>query len=502
MDEDEIMDDSSTINNVFVNYGSGLCFDVVNKSFINDMNNNVIFNSSRTLGEYTNGGVTSFNDWNTNFGFDVNGASADPMFLDSTLVFCSSAIDNIGTPTVISSDVTGVNRSTTNPDPGAFEFSTPDKFSAGDVFSICNGDVVTITPDVSASDIIIWDGIDTSKTKGYSQTGMYQATLVGVCGTSTDTFHVVINDVVQLPNDTNICAGDTFNIITNLPTANHSWNTGSGSSSIDIHRQGQYYVGVNDSDNCFSSDTIEITFSRGVDLANDTTLCKTANSSIDLNPGTGVGSYLWSNGSSANRQIVDSSSTYWVRYTDNSNCVSTDTMMVNFVPLPFATFTQSQFSQSNWEFIADDQSGDDYLWSFGDGNIDSGKIWKTVNIYQSNGIYKVELTVKSNLCGETKFSKEIEVITVGNEEFISNNSFTVYPNPVSSNGIIVIDYKSIGSAYQVKLISLDGATVLERVVNQNATSSINVSNLDISTGVYIIEVEDQNKIQRTKIQIH
>jgi len=487
-------------NNIVANYGDGFAFEVQGTSSISAMDNNVLY-ASTDLGKFGSITIPDLSNWQNNYGFETNGISTDPMFVDSTLKTCNAQIDNIGSVLAQTDDVSGVNRSANTPDPGAFEYSAPAKFSVGDAYNICVGDTVIISAEVSAADIVLWNSTDTTNSMWFTQSGNYYVELFGSCGNAVDSFMVSTNKEVELPNDTNLCAGESLNVSVDITNGTYVWNNGATVSGIKIDKRGQYFVAVNDSDGCFSTDTIEVTLSNAVDLTNDTIICE--GNTVDLNPGTGAGTYVWSNGSSSSRQFVDSTSTYWVQFTDPLNCISSDTTKVQVDAVPFATFVQSQFSQSNWEFTADDKSGINYYWSFGDGKVDSGLIWKTVNIYDTNGVFTVTLTVTSENCGVATINKEIEVITVGTNEIVTYSNVSVYPNPTS--GLLNIELPSDVdlSEVNVKIVDLNGRVVLEKDKSSLQQFNLNLGEYNLASGVYQLTINSaSNTLYNGKITLH
>lgn len=488
-------------NNILANYGSGDVFNITSNSSVSLMENNVL-HGVNDIGRLGNQTVADLAAWQNNYGYDINSIDVDPMFVDSTLRTCNVAIDNIGMAGMMSEDVSGVLRSSSTPDPGAFEFSAPAKFSVGDAYNICNGDTLVLEAEVSAADVIVWNGMDTSKTMWFTNTGTYYSELIGECGNAIDTFMVNINKVVELPNDTNLCAGEMLSASADLPNAQYAWNNGAQTQAITISKRGQYFVEVIDTNGCWSSDTIEVTVSTAAHLPNDTTICE--GNTVALNPGTGAGTYVWSNGSSSSLQFVDSSSTYWVQFTDPLNCVSSDTTRVVVEKLPFATFSQSNFSQSNWEFTADDKNGVNYEWSFGDGKVDTGLIWKTVNIYDTNGTFKVTLIVTSKSCGTATFSKDIAVETIGTaEQLVNNNGINVFPNPTVGMLNISVPNALLGEKVVVSLVDLSGKVILEENVSSFQNTQLDLKEYNMSTGVYQLTITgENNRLYNGKITLH
>ena len=487
-------------NNIVANYGDGQAFNIQGNSSISAMNNNVLY-AQFDLGKYGNLTISDLANWQNNYGFEISGISTDPLFVDSTLRTCNTLIDNIGTSIFQTNDVDGILRSGTTPDPGAFEYSAPSKFSVGDDYNICVGDTLVISAQVSAADTVLWNSTDTVNSMYFTQTGIYYAELFGACGNSVDSFTVVTNKEVELPNDTNLCAGESLLVSADISNGTYSWNSGAATAGIIINKRGQYFLSVNDSDGCLSSDTIEVTISSAVSLPNDTIICEGNN--VNLDPGTGAGTYVWSNGSSSSIQFVDSSSTYWVQFTDPLNCISADTTKVTVDAVPFATFTQSQFSQSNWEFTADDKSGIDYHWSFGDGKVDSGLIWKTVNIYDTNAVFTVTLTVTSANCGKAVINKQVEVITVGSNEVTPYSNVSVYPNPTSGLLNVKLPSDIDLNSVSIKIIDLNGRVVVDETKNSVQQFTLNLNDHNLASGVYQLSINNaSNTLFNGKITLH
>ncbi len=98
-------------------------------------NNNVIHVTNGANVGYYSGAKATLSDWQTASSQDANSVSADPMFVNPTtgiLRPTNSTVNGIGavlTPPV-TDDITGATRSTTAPDPGAYEF-TPAANDAG-----------------------------------------------------------------------------------------------------------------------------------------------------------------------------------------------------------------------------------------------------------------------------------------------------------------------------------------------------------------------------------
>jgi hypothetical protein len=320
--------------------------------------------------------------------------------------------------------------------------------------------------------------------------GTYTLTAYGECGADTTTFDVDINALVELPADTNICSGDTLMVMASLNNGTYTWSNGSTGQNVGIHMPGEYYVNVVDSDGCWSTDTMEVTVSAAVWLRSDTTVCSGA--TVELDPGTAGGTYTWfRNGTSfstATKVFADSAGEYSVSYTDAKNCTSTDTFMLTIAAQPNARFTVSQLSNSsNLRFEAVDTTGSNYYWSFGDGKSVSGPSWFTLNQYLANGSYSVTLVMTSQLCGDSTYSKEVDVIGIGLSEQLAEQGLKIYPNPTAD--YVTVDLSQIELDLRLELVSMSGQKMFSSSLNSLSTNKIEF-NKNLSSGLYVINIMD------------
>ncbi|MFC5270637.1 T9SS type A sorting domain-containing protein [Adhaeribacter terreus] len=98
-------------------------------------NNNDLYATNGTNVGYYSGAKATLADWQTASSQDANSVSVDPMFTNLTtgdLKPTNSTVNGIGTALTpaVTDDITGATRSTSNPDPGAHEF-TPAANDAG-----------------------------------------------------------------------------------------------------------------------------------------------------------------------------------------------------------------------------------------------------------------------------------------------------------------------------------------------------------------------------------
>ena len=461
--------------------------------------NNLYTEKGSNFATYLGSASISLIDWQTSTGNDANKSTVgDPLYYDrynGDFRICSSVADNIGLPLGIARDFANSSRDPLTPDPGAFEFASIQGFSVNDQ-SICDGDTAMFTAVAGANDTIMWNGTLVSNSYSTTQAGPNTVRAYGFCGSVTDTFYVRINAPVQLQNDHNLCYGEDTVVGGNLPKASYMWNNGARTQNITVKATGQYYVSVVDTDGCMSADTINITISGKAMLGPDVTVCK--GQVVTLDPGTGSGNYTWTwNGAtqpSASKFYADSAGTYAVSYSDQFNCSSTDTMMITHWDTPSAEFSmtpRNAISQNNFEFIADYKQGTNYHWSFGDGKSVNGPAWQTVNAYSQNGSYTVILTVSSVNCGDSTFSKTLEIEGVGVTEQASIAGLKVYPNP--NNGTFSINFGELaGKVVNVSVKAVDGKVIFNESNSGTPVQSFEVGN--ISTGLYLLEIAEGQKV--------
>lgn len=492
----ETSNGNSIQNNVFASMNSGgIAVDISGLGSVLKMDNNLLYSLNGNLGKFNGSSINTLSSWQSNTGFDGNSVSEDPMFRSvDTLKICSKNADNIGLGYGLVVDVDGNLRDANSPDPGAFEYSAISGISVADQ-RICNGDTATFFVGAGKNDVIIWNHVDTGQVYKTPMKGSYTLTAFGECGADTTTFNVDINALVQLPNDTNICGGDTLNVVASINNGTYLWNDNSTNQNLGVYSNGQYFVNATDSDGCFSSDTIEVTVSKMAVLRTDTTVC--SGRTVELDPGTSGGTYTWFRDgisfSTASKVFADSAGKYAVSFVDPKMCVSSDTFNLTVAAQPNAAFTTSQNNaQNNVRFDAVDTTGSNYYWSFGDGKSVNGPAWYTLNKYIANGNYQVTLVMTSQYCGDSTLSKNVEVRTIGFEEFANSNEFIVFPNP--SNGLMNIAIPAFNADLDMEIVSLTGQTLfIENNIPSESVYSMDLQST-LSTGIYLINIKSEGAI--------
>jgi len=190
-----------------------------------------------------------------------------------------------------------------------------------------------------------WSNNATTSSVSITNSGTYSVVVTDAAGCSgTDTIGVVINPLpsTSLGNDVTQCGGTVaIGPLVVDPTFTYVWSNGATTSSINVGA-GSYALTVTDTLGCTDTDDIQITINPvpSLNLGNDLTVCQQF---IGISAPNGVGyTYLWSNGSTLQSLLVNTSGTYSVVVTTSLGCTATDTIVISmFAPLVSYVETQT-----------------------------------------------------------------------------------------------------------------------------------------------------------------
>lgn len=166
----------------------------------------------------------------------------------------------------------------------------------------------------------------------------------------------------------------------------------------------------------------------------------------------------------------------------------------NFCPVLIDTFmyvqsepviyfsSDSDGSSLDINFTDSSFYGDSYSWDFGDGA--TSTTMNPSHTYTANGVYNVKLTL-TNDCGTTVDSLELDLSTVGINDWMSNN-FKVYPNPTT--GQVNIEIQN-AEAKNVSIVNTLGQNIATYAINGATKRTVSTENW--SAGMYFIQIKDQ-----------
>ena len=268
--------------------------------------------------------------------------------------------------------------------------------------TICSGDQVTLSAPLS------WwyewsNGVSGDRQIIVSEAGVYSVIASdqnGCEGFDTITVEVQNLPVVNLGNDTTICAGGRL-LLTAPPDLAYDWSEGSASQQIAVNEAGTYGITVTDEYGCTGSDNIMVNVQDlpDVNLGEDRTLGSLEN--ITLDAGTGFVTYLWSTGATSHDLSVSGASVvhdtmFWVKVTDGYGCSGSDTVMI--FDLIENGITEQQTDNS--VLIYPNPSGSRIMFKCEDGlkaeKIDlfdeSGKLVRSFTVNDELAGYEISLT--------------------------------------------------------------------------------------------------------------
>ncbi len=136
--------------------------------------------------------------------------------------------------------------------------------------------------------------------------------------------------VLNLGNDTSVCAGNIITLNAHKGYKNYLWQNGTTDSLLTVTTSGTYYVQVTDSCNNIFRDTINIHFFGNGNLLNlgpDRGIC--LGSSILLNARSGFKSYLWQNGTTDSLLLISTPGLYYVTVIDSCDQIMKDSILIH-----------------------------------------------------------------------------------------------------------------------------------------------------------------------------
>ena len=293
----------------------------------------------------------------------------------------------------------------------------------------------------------------------------------------------------------------TYNIEPLSGATNYNWTLPSGwagssttnSITVTPDSTGGTII-ITASNSCGSSlpQTLEITVSSVpiINLGPDIIQC---GGTVTLDAGIAVGSYLWSDASSAQTLVVSSSGNYSLFYTDVNGCEDTDTAMITINAIPNALFVldPSFVCEGTVPFLitGGTPSGGTYTGTGVIANVFNPSV-AGIGTHLLSYVYEGK-----NGCVDSAF-QTITVDLCSDIQFVSFDNISVYPNP--SNGIFTIKTNNT-SVSQLEIYNVLGEKIYKSAVI-NAQIEIDLSKQ--SKGVYFVQmVDDKNTILTKKIII-
>lgn len=260
--------------------------------------------------------------------------------------------------------------------------NTQPSVSLGNDTTICATTILTL----DAGNATSWDWIPTanSQTIQVSTDGDYSVEITDTNGCKDrDTISIKSTPlpVVNLGNDTAICAGDSIIINAGNGTG-WTWNVPGNSQKLVVKTSNTYRVTTIDANTCEKSDTIIIDVNPipVMNLGKDTNICMENQYTLDAE-NTGA-TYLWSTGSTDPTIETDGAGTYEVIVTSEDNCIAFDTISIDTFATPIPNLNTNDTSICSGDTFNLVATADfaNYEWTNNSSTTDTAYVFETNTI--------------------------------------------------------------------------------------------------------------------------
>ncbi len=320
----------------------------------------------------------------------------------------------------------------------------------GNDTTICDNEFVAINA-FNDGLIFNWNTGAVSQKIEITTEGVYSVEVtdeIGCLGRDEIKLTVTPLPIVNLGNDTSICAGESVIINTLNPGMNYAWSNGYTSREITINTTGTYEVIVSDEFGCSNSDVISLAVNNipVVNLGSDTTICKYQ--SLPLNAGNSRRNFIWNTGAATQKINAEAGSSYSVEVRDEIGCLGTDKIMIyeEVIADPFIEKNKI-FCEGNTITLQPDPGYNDYEITWFSNNSSSIINVNATGIYSSlvrsslcKDTFEINVTkidtpnaVIVDLQGEKKYCFEFENTWFGIETDNPNNLMIEWDNLVSAD---------------------------------------------------------------------
>ncbi len=232
---------------------------------------------------------------------------------------------------------------------------------------LCTGQTIRLGVFDPANNVsCVWSTGETTDSISVTNPGQYwvRAEMNNNGCIRTDTINILNNPVndFSLPADTLLCNGQVLLLNAAIPGATYLWHDNSTAASFTVTSPGLYWVRV-ELDGCVKTDSINVSYVPGqqVLLGADTSLCSNNNLVLSSNV-TGT-AYIWSNGATTPSILVNNTGLYWIRVLLNTGCWTTDSINVQFNPVPYFSFgSDTALCENSNLLLTTTIAGATYLW--------------------------------------------------------------------------------------------------------------------------------------------
>ncbi len=132
-----------------------------------------------------------------------------------------------------------------------------------------------------------------------------------------------------------------------------------------------------------------------------------------------------------------------------------------------------------------------YLWDFGDGNFSSEK--NIQHYYTDNCAPTVCFTIKDQNNCSSSACKNLSLCTDGINKIQKAIYYACYPNPANSE-LNIVNHDALHQQVHIEILSITGVQIKEQTLTHwQKESNISIPVSDLSSGLYIIQINDSKK---------
>jgi hypothetical protein len=362
--------------------------------------------------------------------------------------------------------------------------------------TFCEGSSNTLY--ASFGNSYLWSNGATTQNITVNQTGNYVVTVTDAfnCSATSGPTVITVNSApptnITASGPLTFCENDSV-ILTAPPDGFYMWSTGEGTQSIVVNQTGSYSVTVISWDNCYATSTPVLVVNNPIPNATinvfgNTTFCEGGTTMLAASGGI---SYLWSNGSSSNSIMVDSSGSYVVTITNAYNCSSSSSPIIISVEEEPEILWELPDTICRGQSITLNASpeGGSYNGTgingivFNSGSLQLGET--TISYSYSNGVCQVSETL------------EIDIVDCSSGiELQETNEVIIFPNPFKE----YFRLKTIEEWASLEIFTIHGQ-LIESIYNHSINNDFMIGE-KLNPGIYLVKLRimNGNEITRTIIK--
>lgn len=398
--------------------------------------------------------------------------------------------------------------------------------SLGNDTVTCPNDLITLNAGVG-HDSIRWGHGPTSQYMLANSAMTYIADVWENACKSSDSIAIGLfpsPPAVNIGNDTTICLGDILLLDATASGVTYLWQDNTMNSTLSVDTSGQYWVVIEDINNCKNSDTIEVSIhsdpsitlsvSPGTNICFGTPVIFNANGKTD---GSEMYQLVINN---VNSGIPQSSKLFInpiLKYADTVRVdLITDQCEVNAYAVPSNSFvmilkpmprlingitSDTVIENTKKNYAVPNISGNSYLWRVNGGKVIGDSTFFAVQVQWDGPNINASVSLIETDNGNCSYENilpvnVISIVGVENKNVIHLGD--VYPNP--SNSFVTIPVRVNGNLkIEISLYDITGKKIAD-ILNGNiqGKKEINYSTQFLNDGIYFLKISSNDGQQVVK----